>query len=142
MELIYHDESFKLKDIGFPLKDIHIIDNWLPVQLHHWVDKSIGNSNIWAKRNEVRGTSPTGLSHHQFWGGTLLSALERSPKYTYPNFAGDIADYHNSAPKLVARFLDKNVLVNLLAGLKDVTILILSGFTPLLIIFSIYNNNL
>lgn len=109
MELIYHDESFKLKDIGFPLKDIHIIDNWLPVQLHYWVDKSIGNSNIWAKRNEVRGTSPTGLSHHQFWGGTLLSALERSPKYTYPNFAGDIADYHNSAPKLVARFLDKKL---------------------------------
>ena len=74
MELIYHDESFKLKDIGFPLKDIHIIDNWLPIQLHYWVDKSIGNCNIWAKRNEVRGTSPTGLSHHQFWGGTLLSA--------------------------------------------------------------------
>ena len=29
---------FELKDIGFPLKDIHIIDNWLPVQLHYWID--------------------------------------------------------------------------------------------------------
>jgi len=50
MELIYHNESFKLKDIGFPLKDIHIIDNWLPVQLHYWIDEAVSQPNIWSKK--------------------------------------------------------------------------------------------
>lgn len=112
MELIYHNESFKLQDVGFPLKDIHIVDNWLPIQLHHWIDEAISRSRIWAKSNQVTGNSKTGLPHHQFWGAGLFDSGRRGSKYSYPDFAADI--HQDNCLGLIqaraaARYLDKKL---------------------------------
>lgn len=112
MELIYHDESFKLQDIGFPLKDIHIVDNWLPVQIHYWIDNTFSRNQIWSKQNQVNAGSPTGLPHHQFWGAELFDAGRRGKKYEYPNFAKDMhedswSDLYDC--RAVARYLDRKL---------------------------------
>lgn len=73
MELIYHDGPFDLNTIEYPLKDIHIIDNYLEHDIHYWVDETLHKSNIWSKSNLVRGNSITGLPHHELWGATLMN---------------------------------------------------------------------
>jgi hypothetical protein len=109
MELIYHNESFKLKDIGFPLKDIHIIDNWLPVQLHYWIDEAVSQPNIWSKNNQVTGDSPTGLPHHQFWGATMMKGTNSSliEVGNYPDTDPEINQYLDT--KCCAKWLDRKL---------------------------------
>ena len=103
MELIYHNESFKLKDVGFPLKDIHIIDNWLPHELHYWIDEAFSRSRIWVKCNQVTGNSKTGLPHHQFWGAGLYDL------HSYPNFADDIKADDLFKCRAAAEYLDRKL---------------------------------
>ena len=68
-EVIFIDKPFRVETL--PLKNIYVLDNWLPSSLHHFYDTQISRANFWSKGNEVRGDSPTGLPHHQFWGGAI-----------------------------------------------------------------------
>ena len=101
MELIYHDESFDLNDIEYPLKDIHIIDNYLSSEIHHWVDTTLHMANIWAKTNLVKGDMKTGLPHHELWGATLIN------KNSYPHAYHELDDW--LGVKCVAEWLNSKL---------------------------------
>lgn len=101
MELIYHDESFDLSSIEYPLKDIHIIDNYLSSELHHWVDTTLHTSNIWSKTNLVRGHSPTGLPHHELWGATMMN------QNSYPHAYKELND--SLGVKCIAEWLNSKL---------------------------------
>ena len=69
-KVVFIDEPFKIDDL--PLKDIYVLDNWLCSELQQHYDQQLRMTNFWAKTNEVRSGSPTGLPHHSFWGGSLF----------------------------------------------------------------------
>jgi hypothetical protein len=101
MELIYHDESFDLNDIEYPLKDIHIIDNYLSSEIHHWVDTTLHTANIWSKTNLVKGDMKTGLPHHELWGATLIN------RDSYPHAYHELYDW--LGVKCVAEWLNSKL---------------------------------
>jgi hypothetical protein len=69
-KVVYIDEPFKIDKL--PLKDIYVLDNWLCSELQQYYDEQLRFTNFWAKSNEVRSGSSTGLPHHSFWGGSLF----------------------------------------------------------------------
>ena len=69
-KVVYIDEPFKIDKL--PLKDIYVLDNWLCSELQQYYDRQLRFTNFWAKTNEVRSGSSTGLPHHSFWGGSML----------------------------------------------------------------------
>ena len=72
LDVVYTETPFAIKD--FPLGNkVYVIDNYLETSLHHWLESSIRNSSIWSKTNRVRGESPTGLPHHDFWGASYFT---------------------------------------------------------------------
>ena len=66
MEIIYHDEPFKIKEL--PLTDIHVIDNWLSPDIHNWFDEKLRNTCRWNQNNQV---TREGEVRHKFWGVTF-----------------------------------------------------------------------
>lgn len=66
MEIIYHDEPFKIKEL--PLTDIHVIDNWLSPEIHHWFNQTLSNTCRWNQNNQV---TREGKIRHKFWGMTF-----------------------------------------------------------------------
>ena len=84
-KIVYIDEPFKIDDL--PLKNIYVLDNWLSSPLHQYYDTQISRANFWSKGNEVRGDSPTGLPHHQFWGTSILSGYDNRKQ---PKIAEDL----------------------------------------------------
>ena len=103
MELIYHDEPFDLNTIEYPLKDIHIIDNYLAHELHYWVDETLHRSNIWSKSNLVKGDSITGLPHHELWGATLMN------DESYPYAFDEVNTSNNLTVKIIAEWLNERL---------------------------------
>ena len=71
IEIIKVDRAFRIKDMPLGNK-VYVIDNYLETSIHHWLDKSISDANIWSKTNQVRGSSPTGLPHHALWGASYF----------------------------------------------------------------------
>ena len=80
MKIHYVTEPFKLSEI--PLKDVYVFDDFLSSEMHRAIDSHISRSSMWSKTNQVRGDSPTGLSHHQFWGATYFRAVGDGSKKT------------------------------------------------------------
>lgn len=78
MKIHYVTEPFKLSEI--PLKDVYVFDDFLSSEMHRAIDSHISRSSMWSKTNQVRGDSPTGLSHHQFWGATYFRGVEGGSK--------------------------------------------------------------
>lgn len=74
LEVVYLDKPFKVKDL--PLDKVYVIDNYLSTTLHHWIDKRLTNSLIWAKTNQVNSRNKTGLPHHSFWGASFYREFE------------------------------------------------------------------
>ena len=73
MNVVFHDKPFKLTKENYPLGDtFHVIDNYLSDELHHHWDRTLVQSNLWSKTNQVASNSRTGLPHHSFWGGTFF----------------------------------------------------------------------
>jgi hypothetical protein len=99
-EVIFIDEPFRVETL--PLKNIYVLDNWLPSSLHHFYDTQISRANFWSKGNEVRGDSPTGLPHHQFWGGAILSGYDEDKR---PLSVDDIEDKYTYFPRYLNRKL-------------------------------------
>ena len=78
MKIHYVTEPFKLSEI--PLKDVYVFDDFLSSEMHRAIDSHITRSSMWSKTNQVRGDSPTGLSHHSFWGATYFRGVEGGSK--------------------------------------------------------------
>ena len=78
MKIQYVTEPFKLSEI--PLKDVYVFDDFLSSEMHRAIDSHISRSSMWSKTNQVRGDSPTGLSHHSFWGATYFRGTDGGRK--------------------------------------------------------------
>ena len=100
MEICVIDSPVKIEKL--PLDKIYVLDNWLPSSLHHFYDTQISRANFWSKGNEVRGDSPTGLPHHQFWGGAILSGYDEDKR---PLSVDDIEDKYTYFPRYLNRKL-------------------------------------
>lgn len=70
LDVEYIDKPFHVVEL--PLTKVYVIDNYLETSIHHSINQTFTQAPIWSKTNEVRGNSPTGLSHHQFWGASFL----------------------------------------------------------------------
>lgn len=66
MEVIYHDEPFKIQSL--PLTDIHVFDNWLSPDIHFWFDSCVRHCARWNQTNQV---DRAGQIRHKFWGITF-----------------------------------------------------------------------
>jgi len=74
LDVEYIDKPFHVVEL--PLTKIYVIDDYLETSIHHSINDTFTKASIWAKGNEVRGDSPTGLPHHQFWGASFLRGDE------------------------------------------------------------------
>ena len=70
LDVEYIDKPFHVVEL--PLTKVYVIDDYLETSIHHSINQAFTQAPIWSKTNEVRGDSPTGLSHHQFWGASFL----------------------------------------------------------------------
>jgi len=62
------DSPFHIQEL--PLDRVYVIDNYLETSIWHTIDEQVTNAPMWAKTNQVKGDSPTGLPHHSFWGAS------------------------------------------------------------------------
>ena len=78
LKIEYVDGPFSVSSL--PLDSVYVIDNYLPTNLWHHINRTLTGAMIWSKTNQVRGASRTGLAHHSFWGTSFFRGHDREPE--------------------------------------------------------------
>ena len=74
------DSPFHIQEL--PLDRVYVIDDYLEKSIWHTIDEQVTNAPMWAKTNQVKGDSPTGLPHHSFWGASWFRPGEDGKRET------------------------------------------------------------
>tara|TARA_Y100000592_G_scaffold14434_1_gene20514 strand:- start:1804 stop:2535 length:732 start_codon:yes stop_codon:yes gene_type:complete len=71
IKIEYINKPFHIEELPIGNK-VYVLDDYIESSIHHAINNQLTNMATWSKTNCVRGSSRTGLPHHEFWGSSFF----------------------------------------------------------------------